>query len=145
MTILLVIHAQQKNRGGSPLWRSISAASISHFQVWDSRAINPSPQQSILNLIPGCSFSFRQPFVTACWTHDPTEARLSPSAGVFSPLFSISLDRYSSFFRPAPETTVCHRKLMRELCSQKGARFICHQLAAIDRSHPLIIQCNEIM
>lgn len=71
------------------------------------RGYKSRPQQSILNLISGCSFSFHRPFVTACWTHDPTEATWSPSTCFsFTPLpFLPSLKSIELIFPPWPLKT----------------------------------------
>lgn len=102
------------------------------------------PQQSILNLISGCSFSFHHPFVTACWTHDPAGASWSPSTCFFPFFLAIFEINRAHFSTVTLKTSLCCRKLMREPCSHIVMYFICCKLTAIGWSHSLIIKCNEI-
>ncbi len=101
------------------------------------------PQQSILNLISGCSFSFHRPFVSACCTHDPTEASWSPSPCFFA-LFLPSLKSIELIFPPRPQR---HHAIARNWWGTHARavmNFICCKLTAIGWSHSLIIKCNEI-
>lgn len=108
------------------------------------RSYKSRPQQSILNLISGCSFSFHRPFVTACWTHDPTEASWSPSTCFFTLFLPLPEINRAHFSRPTLKTSRRRRKLMRDLRSHIVMHFICCKLTAIGWSHSLSIKCNEI-
>lgn len=90
-------------------------------------------QQSILNLIPGCSFSLRRPFVNACRTRDSAAARPRvPLLPFFLPLFFFCLPSLKSIELIFPTPTL--KTSCRRWEPMRGPK-----LTAIGRSHSLAI------